>query len=61
MNLPGQNVLVKIKFQKQRETNKLQIKILKDPSKILEKLSDVNYKITLTFKGKNNHIGTLHM
>jgi len=60
MNLPGQKVLAKIKFQKHRETNNIPLK-LKDPSKILEKLSDVNHKITLTLEGKNNHIGTLYM
>lgn len=56
---PGQKVLVKIKFQKQGESKKLAHKY-RGPFEILEKISDVNYKIALTLNGKET-TDTIHV
>lgn len=48
---PGQMVLIDIKSQKYGEIKKLTHKF-QGPFKIIEKISDINYKIALTLRGK---------
>jgi len=56
---PGQLVLVKIQFQKQGNIKKLSHKY-RGPFKVIEKISDINYKIALTLNGKES-IDTIHV